>query len=373
MGKFFVAGVFLGAAATFGVMRYTQEEAFTGKELKVKVDAAKARARAVAEGDASKNLQNKLEEAAAKLTKTHEAALAEKDTALTTLAAGKKGVDQQLAGANSQVRILSDKNKKLTKRLGAALGSGRASAAPKGLLARRAGLLGSGVKLWRTLGEVSASLEQAASGWSDVETIHRRAKSLPGLAADYAAKAQEVKKFIEENSTDLGRDLGDLAQYRVGVQEEDIKAINRLIKKIQAAVAGMKSATLTVPARKKGWTDSEVYVAKGDIIQVRAKGKWKMVEHWPPAGPDGWEAGAQHKIAQNARVGSLILKISVSQKMSPAYLGRPIFADMKGRVVLRMNDKTVAENGGQLAVSILCISPKALKQAVAEWRRLVGK
>ena len=35
--------------------------------------------------------------------------------------------------------------------------------------------------------------------------------------------------------------------------------------------------------------------------------------------------------------------------------------------------RAVAENGGAMTVSILCISPKALAQAVAEWRRIVGK
>lgn len=373
MGKFFVAGVFLGAVATFGVMHYTQGEAFTKKELQVKVDEAGKRATNKAEKAAEQNLQNKLDEVAAKLAGTHQAALAEKDAAHATLAAAKTGADKALVGANSRLAALAAKNTDLTRRLRAATGAGRASGVSRELLSLRVGLLGSGVRLWRTLGEVSASLELAGSGWADVESIRKRAEALPALAADYAGKAKKAKTFLEANSASLGRDLGDLTQYRVGVRAADIKAVNGLIEKIQAAVEGMKSTSFPVAAEKNGWTDSGVYVKKDDIIQVRAQGKWKMIEHWPPAGPDGWKGGAQHKIAQNARAGSLIMKISISPNMSRAYLGRPITADRDGRVVFRMNDKTVTENGGKVSVSILCISPKSLAQAVAAWRRLVGK
>ncbi|MHC4248889.1 MAG: hypothetical protein ACYS9X_07150 [Planctomycetota bacterium] len=373
MGKFFVAGVFLGAAATYAVIHFTQVKGFSEKELKTEVGQAAARAAADAKREAEKKARDALDKKVAELTAANEAAIAEKTAANTALAAEKKAAAEKLAGASGQIKALSDRNTELTKRLEAAMSSGRISDAPRGLLARRVGLLGSGAKLWRTLGEVNASLEQAGTGWSDVEAIRSRGKALPALAADYAKKAREVKKFLEENSAALGRDLGKLDPYRVGVQEKDIKALGALIEKIQAAIAGMKSASTTISARKDAWTDSGVYVKKGDIVQVRAKGAWKMIEHWPPAGPEGWEAGGQHKIAQNARAGSLILRISISQKMSPAYLGQPIPADREGRVVLRMNDKTVAENGGEVTAKILCISPGALEKATAEWRKLVGK
>ena len=373
MGKFFIAGVFLGAAATFAVMHYLQGKTYTEDEMRASRDAASTKAAAEAKRKAEKDSAAKLEGEISRLAAKHKKALAEKDANAKALAGDVNDAGVKLAEANTREKALSDKNAELTRRLDAALRSGQGSSAPKGLLTRRAGLLQAGSRLWRVLGEVGASLHQAESGWSNVEMIRERARALPGLARDYADKAREVKKYLEENSADLGRDLGDLAQYRLGVQTEDIKSIDRLIEKMQAAVEGMKSASVRVPARKDGWTDSGVYVSKDDIVQVRAKGRWKMIEHWPPAGPDGWEAGSQHKISENARAGSLIMRVSISEKMSPAYLGRPIPADRDGRVVLRMNDKTVSENGGEMRTDILSISPGVLKQAVAEWRKLVGK
>ncbi len=373
MGKFFVAGVFLGAAATYAVMHYTQEQGFSEMDLKRKVGEATARAGAEAKRAADKSWQAKLDEAASKLKGARAAADAEKERAAGELAAGRRVADEKLGQAGTQAKALSDKNIELAKRLKTALTSGKSSGAPKGLLTLRVGLLQSGTRLWRTLGEVNSSLEQAGLGWYDIDLTRRRAGALPALAEDYAKKARAVKKFLEENSADLGRDLGKLDPYRAGVQESDIKAIAGLIAKVTAAVAGMKSATVKIDARKDAWTDSGVYVAQGDVIQIRAKGAWTMAEHLPPRGPEGWEAGGQHKIAQNARAGGLILRISISQQMSPAYLGRPIKADREGRVVLRINDKTVTENGGDVTAKVLCISPGALKGAVAEWRKLVGK
>jgi hypothetical protein len=373
MGKFFVAGVFLGAAATYAVLHYTQEQGFSEMDLKRKVGEATARAGAESKRTAEKVWQAKLDQAVSRLKGEHTAAIAEKDKAAEELAAGGRAAEAKSAAAGTQAKALSDKNAELAKRLEAALTTGKTSGSSKGLLTRRVVLLKAGTKLWRTLGEVNASLEQAAFGWYDIDLTRRRAGALPALAADYAKKAREVKKFLEENSADLGRDLGPLDAYRAGIQETDIKAVAGLIAKVKTAVAGMKSATIKIDARKESWTDSGVYVAQGDVIQVRAKGAWKMAEHLPPRGPEGWEAGAQHKVAQNARVGSLILRISISQQMSPAYLGQPIKADREGRVVLRMNDKTVTENGGNVTAKVLCISPGALEGAVAEWKKLVGR
>jgi len=373
MGKFFIAGVFMGAVATFAVMHYLQGKMYTEDEMRTKIDAASAKGAAEAKRKAERDCAAKLEGEVARLAAKHEKALAEKDAKTDALSGQMSGAKAELVKALAREKALSDEKTDLSRRLAVALRSGKDSGAARGLLARRAGLLQASARLWRTLGAVGASLEQATSGWSDVRSIRERAKALPGLARDYVDKAREVKKYLEENSADLGRDLGNLAPYRFGVQDEDIKKVKELIQKIQAAVEGMKSASKKVPARKDGWTDSGIYVAKGDIVQVRANGRWKMIEHWPPAGPDGWEAGSQHKITPNARAGSLIMRISISEKMSPAYLGRPIPADRDGRVVLRMNDKTVSENGGEVRADILCISPGALKRAVDEWRRVVGK
>ena len=124
----------------------------------------------------------------------------------------------------------------------------------------------------------------------------------------------------------------------------------------------MKSASVTVPARKDGWTDTGIYVKKGDVMQVRAKGSWKMVEHRPPAGPEGWDAGAQHKIEPNARAGALILRVSVSENMSPAYLGMPIPAETQGSDLGELIHGPPSEVAGRgEAVSSLYLDGQSLR------------
>ena len=101
---------------------------------------------------------------------------------------------------------------------------------------------------------------------------------------------------------------------------------------------------------------------------MRSDGVWRMIAHWDTKGPDGWEGGGQHRITHEARTGSLIMRIGVSDTIFPAYLGKPIIADAAGRVVFRMNDKDVSENGGNVKVEVASGNPASLRAAASAWK-----
>ena len=92
-----------------------------------------------------------------------------------------------------------------------------------------------------------------------------------------------------------------------------------------------------------------------------------MNDSWQPAGPEGWDSGAQYKVSQDSRAGALILRIGINEKAYAAYLGKPIEAELPGRVMLRMNDKDIRDNVGQVTVEVVSCNPKALDNVLEIW------
>ncbi len=132
----------------------------------------------------------------------------------------------------------------------------------------------------------------------------------------------------------------------------------------------MKTDEVVVEAANEEWTDTEVFVNPGDVIQVRAEGTWRMALVFGPAGPEGWDGAAQYKLFGEARAGALILRVGISDSVHAAYLGKPIIADAKGRVKLRMNEapKHVDDNGGSIKAEVVSSDPKALREVVKLWK-----
>ena len=68
MGKFFVAGVFLGAAATFAIMHFLTPKGLAGRALELKIhqecETARAEATRIAKEAAKADLDKKLAELA---------------------------------------------------------------------------------------------------------------------------------------------------------------------------------------------------------------------------------------------------------------------------------------------------------------------
>jgi len=375
MGKLtMLAGIFLGAAVTFAVMHFLVPKGIPQEELTAKLTEAKKRERKAAAQEKDDEWTETLAAREAKLDGEHKKALGERDTKLAALTAEKKDLLAKVEEAKEELARLVRKRAELEEMIAQLRGrDANRPTAPKNLLVRRMELMDARVALWRTLGEVASVLTQAEIGWPDVVGAAGASKDIAKLVEHHAKLSRSTKVFVEENSKELGAELGDrgLKALRASVSDEYVKGIENLAGKMRAAVTKMRSHATVVDAKKDGWTDTEVVVERGDVIHVRAEGVWRMIAHWQMAGPAGWDGGGQHRITHDARTGSLIMRIGVSEKIFPAYLGKPIVADIAGRVVFRINDKDVAENGGSVKVQVASANPAALGAAVGVWKKLM--
>ncbi len=377
MGKFFLFGIFLGAAVTWSVMHFIIQRDMVGpEELKKKVEDARKMGKGEGRRAKDKEFKAKLEAREAGFRKTHEAAVAELDGKITALDDAKKKSETEAAKAGAEITKLTKNNRDLAEEnRQLKFQAGGSSPSVSRLLEMRMALIPVQIKLWRALGEVMSVLAQAERGWPNVALARRTNKALAGLSKEHAKLARSVKAFIEQNSKELAQKLGNLAPHRKGVQDRDVKMIENLAGKIGKAVANMKHGSVKVPAdaAKNSWTDAEVQVKPGDVIHVRAGGGWRMSESLAPSGPEGWDGNSQHKITQAARAGGLILRIGVSQDLHPAYLGKPIIAKAQGHVAFRINDKDPRGNAGWIRVEMVSADPEALRKAVALWKKITAK
>jgi hypothetical protein len=206
------------------------------------------------------------------------------------------------------------------------------------------------------------------------------------MREEHGKKAAEVRIFVDQNSSQIVDELEPgaqgaernkvLAKYRHRVQVEDVKEVEKLCDGVKAAVGKLSSDEAAVPARKRGWTDTDIHVEPGDIVQLRVRegDRWWMAEHLPPAGPSGWDGNEDKRIdgGETARAGSLVLRIGYAGtgRIHKAYLGSPITADARGRVLLRMNedDKLTDDNRGELHVEVVSANPGSLRGVTDLWQ-----
>lgn len=372
MGKFFVAGVLLGGGVTWAAMHFLVQSGLRGEELKRHDEQIKVQAAARAREETTAELQKEFKAKTDELVLKYKQELDRRDESIKTLSAEKKELTLKLEALQEKLTLAEKSIERLNQRC-ADLSkiASQTSIASRELLKHRMNMRETQQALWRVLGESAAVLSQALVGWPDVELAQRASAELPKLAKDYESMAGTVRAYLEQHSKALADELGDLTPHRAGVQEADVREIKNLVDRIQKAVGRLRAFSTTVPAERDGWTETELFVEAGDIIHVRADGQWRMADNWEPSGPDGWDGGSQYKVAQNARVGSLILRIGVSERMHPAYLGRPITADASGRVMLRMNDNQMRDNAGELKVKVVSVNPKSLQEVVELWDRTV--
>lgn len=368
MGKFFLAGLFLGGAVTWAVMHFLVGGGLKGEELDDALATATAEGRNEVRIAADKELKDKLGQQAAKLKKEHKDASAEVTEQRDTLKASSRELRITLESALEDVKLAEDAKQKYRKQRDEAMAARvDTSEDTKELLVMSTKLHDLKVRVNRELGEGCTALGQGLVGWPDVKLAREVAKSVAGLARRHRKLAQNVRVYIDQHSKGLKKDLGDLAAYRAGVREKDIDAIDVLAVKIASTVGKMKSDEVIVEAANEEWTDTEVFVEPGDVIQVRAEGTWRMALVFGSAGPEGWDGAAQYRLHSEARAGALILQVGISDRVHAAYLGKPIIADAKGRVKLRMNDKDVRDNGGSIKAEVVSSDPKALRQIVKLW------
>jgi hypothetical protein len=369
MGKFFLGGVFLGAAITWAVMTYVIGQGKRGEELDQFEEQVRLAAHTKGREEAAAEWRKRLEDETKKINdeRTDERAKwAERIRALTgenqeTLLK-MEGVQEKLSIAQNEMQRLTARVEYLQKEVS------KSSVASRQLLKLKTAMIDSQLRLWRTLGQSAAVLGQAISGWPDLELAQKSAAGLATLAKEYRDNAEKARVFIEQQSKALGEELGtDLEPYREGAKESDIKRLEKLSDTILEAVGQMKNHAVTVQADNDGWTDTEVLVKVGDVIHVRAEGKWRMNDNWQPSGPEGWDGGSQYKVSQEARAGGLILRIGISDKEFPAYLGKPIIATAPGRVTLRINDKETKDNVGSAKAEVVSCNPKLLTTVMELW------
>jgi hypothetical protein len=374
MGKFFLVGLFVGAAVTWAVMNYLVTGNLLEKpEVQEAIQAAKADSRLEAQQEADKEWQKKLKDKVDALEKEHKERTAGLTEQVGTLTEQNKRLKDDAESAKEDVALARNKIEEQREHIrDLEKDEIGATTASKDLLVKRSKLRPVRIMVDRELATGCTVVGQALLGWPDVQLIKNVAEGITGLAAQHRTLAQDVRLYVENHSRGLKKELGNLGPYRAGVQEQDISAVDVLAAKIVSAVSTMKTDSCTVEARAvetqtEGWTDSEVFVKPGDIIQVRAEGSWRMALNLPSAGPEGWDEGAQHKLYREARAGGLILQIGISDRVHPAYLGKAIVAEAEGRVKLRMNDKSVRDNHGSVKVEVVSSNPKTLRQVMELW------
>ncbi len=370
MGKFFMAGLFLGGAVTWAVMHFlVSAGALKGEELDEALELAKREGGNTAKIAADKEWKAKLDGERGRLKKEHEKTAAEVTTERDTLRAANRELRIKLESALEDVGLAEERVKKYKGERDAARAAGVGkSEDTKELLVMSTKLHDLKVRVNRELGEGCTALGQGLVGWPDVKLAREVAKSVAVLSRRHRKLAQNVRVYIDQHSKGLARELTDLAPYRAGVREKDIDAIDVLAAKIASTVKTMKTDEVVVEAANEEWTDTEVFVEPGDVIQIRAEGTWRMALVFGAAGPEGWDGAAQYKLYGEARAGALILRVGISDRVHPAYLGKPIIADAKGRVKLRMNDKDVRDNGGSIKAEVVSSDPKALREIVKLWK-----
>lgn len=369
MGKFFTAGLLLGAAVTWAMMHYFFAKGLDDPEVQEELKNQYNLGRMNAKGEADKEWQKKLDKKQADLKREHDNEVGPLREQVEALKTESKKLEIKVDSALEDVKIARDARDKARAGLAEIQSKPTTkSTASKDLLVRITKLRDVKLRIHREFGEACTAIKQALIAWPDVALAGEVARGIVELATRHRKLAQDVRVYILQHSKGLSQELGDLASYRAGVQEKDVDAVDLVAARIAAAVRSMKTDSVIVEAAKEQWTDSEVFVKAGDVIQVRTTGTWRMALNLAAAGADGWDEASQYKIYRKARAGSLILQIGqVSERMDKAYLGTPITARSGGRVKFRMNDKSVRDNGGSIKVDVVSSSPKALEGVLKLW------
>jgi len=375
VGKFFLGGAFLGAVVTWTVMHVLGTGGVSRADHQRACAEQFERGKQEGAAQANASAEARIQEAVKKEHDRAAGLIKEKDGQIEDARSRIKDLGGKLAESEKEAadgkKKIDDLGQEVLRLQGVIAGKSRAT---HDLLRRRLPWVALVGMLWRNVGEASAILSQARVGWPDVATARKAAAGLEELIKRYVEAAQAVRVFIDNNSKELlGEEIGRIDDYREGVTEGEVDRIRKLGDAILAAVGRLGSSSVKVDSEKDDWTDTDVLVEQGDIIHIRADGRWRMTPSWEPSGPDGWDAGGQYRIASNVRTGALIMRIGVSDEYHAAYLGVPIIAEARGRVKFRINDKDVANNRGIMAVDVASANPALIEKAVKLWEETSRK
>ena len=220
-------------------------------------------------------------------------------------------------------------------------------------------------KIDQTLGQLRGALASAERILTDVPTPNAHSvyeRCLWDLQAETeraARMADDLAAFVVENQSYLVDDASAVNDA-LDVSQSAKALLAKRLTDIHRCVAMLRTSTLTVHANED-WQSSDLTIAEGETLAVWAWGKWyrKDASANPSGvGPEGETGSATSRIAEKLANGALLLRIQGSPAV---YAGcrslRPNEHGGAGRVEFRINDQLVADNRGELIVTIWAIRP----------------
>jgi hypothetical protein len=137
------------------------------------------------------------------------------------------------------------------------------------------------------------------------------------------------------------------------------------------ALIGLLIGTRVLPVRQealnmprifayRGWQSVGVWVHQGDVIEIRAKGRWMYTpnEYHGPEGHRHYRAPGFYPLP-NVPGGALIGRIG--EKGAPFYVGERLvwLAERDGLLYLRIDDDILSDNDGSVTLEVTVTSGEA--------------
>ncbi len=190
-------------------------------------------------------------------------------------------------------------------------------------------------------------------------TYERRLWDLQSETERASRMADGIAAFVEENQANLLDAASTVSDALSASQVAKAALATRLID-IQRCVAALRTSTLTVHANED-WQSSDLTIAAGETLAVWAWGKWYWKEpsgNSSGVGPEGETGSTASRIAEKLANGALLLRVQGSPSVYAGWRSlRPDQRVSVGRVEFRINDQSVADNRGELLVTMWVFRP----------------
>ena len=154
------------------------------------------------------------------------------------------------------------------------------------------------------------------------------------------------------------------------LSKQEAKLLEDAVDAVVDSVEGIRSTKAQIYADKMEWQGTDITALKGDYLYVSGlrKSKWSMRREFGPksgaVAVAGWDQHYEAKIIPEARAGSLIMRVGLSEEMRSAYERRPIVAEAIGTLSFRMNDRLSEGNWGKAYIAITAVPGGRLEEAL---------
>lgn len=214
-----------------------------------------------------------------------------------------------------------------------------------------------------TLPQLRGDLANAERSLTDIPSSHthadyaRRLWDLQAETERAARIADNLATFVEENQPNL-LNAGSAAFDALSASLAARASLVKRLSDLKQCVAAHRTSTLTVHA-DEGWQSCDVTIADGEILAVWAWGKWYWREssaNPSGVGPEGETGSVANRIVEGVPNGALLLRIHGSNDVRTGWVSlRPVHP--AGPVEFRINDQPVADNRGELVVTMWVFRP----------------